>query len=67
MLNYSKIYTISMLYQDFRSLAVTSQAPSPALSVGKSEGESSFIIGSIYARYLHINRKWLLIVCNHNT
>ena len=30
-------------------LKKTSQAPSPALSVGKSEGKSSFIIGSIYA------------------
>ena len=49
MLNYSRIYRISLINEDILSLAVTSQAPSPALSVSKSEGESSFMIGSIYA------------------
>ena len=53
MLNYSKTYIISLINQDLWFLAVTSQAPFPALSVNKSEGESSFMIGSIYAFEFH--------------
>ena len=49
MLNYSKTYRISLIDQDLLSLAVTSQPPSPALTVGNRGGEGSFIIGSIYA------------------
>ena len=49
MLNYSKTYRIPLINQDFGSLAVTSQSPSPALTIPKSEGESLCIIGSIYA------------------
>ena len=48
-LNYIKIYRISLVNKDCLSLAVTSQPPSPALTVSKSEGESLFIIGFIYA------------------
>ena len=32
---------------------MTSQGPFPALSVNKSEGESSFMIGSIYVFEFH--------------
>ena len=49
MLNYSKTYRISSVNKDLFSLAVTSQPPSPALTVSKSEGESLFMIGFIYA------------------
>ena len=48
-LHYSKTYRISLVNKDLLSLAVMSQPPSPALTVSKSEGESLFIIGSIYA------------------
>ena len=48
-LNYSKTYRISLVNKDFLSLAVTSQPPSTALTVSKSEGESLFMIGFIYA------------------
>ena len=48
-LNYSKTDRTSLVNKDFVSLAVTSQPPSPALTVSKSEGESLFIIGFIYA------------------
>ena len=44
-LNYSKTYGISLVNKDFSSLAVTSQPPSPALTVSKSERERLFIIG----------------------
>ena len=47
MLNYSKTYRISLIDWDFCSLAMTSKPPSPALTVGKSEGERLSIIGSI--------------------
>ena len=47
-LNYSKTYKISLVNKDLLPLAVTSQPPSPALTVSKSEGESLFIIGFIY-------------------
>ena len=48
MLNYLKTYKISLINLDYLSLAVMSQPPSPALTVGNSGEESSFIIGSIY-------------------
>ena len=38
-LNYSKTYRISLVNKDCLSLAVTSQPPSPAFIVSKSEGE----------------------------
>ena len=38
-LNYIKTYRISLVNKDLLSLAVTSQPPSPALTVSKSEGE----------------------------
>ena len=44
-LNYSKTYRISFVNKDILSLAVTSQTPSPVLTVSKSEGESLFIMG----------------------
>ena len=44
-----KTYRISLVNTDFLSLAVMSQPRSPALTVSKSEGESLFIIGFIYA------------------
>ena len=44
-LNYSKTYRISLVNKDILSLAVTSQPPSPVLTVSKSEGESLFIMG----------------------
>ena len=49
MLNYSKTYRISLIDKDLCSLAVTSQLPSPALTVCNRGGEGYFIIGSIYA------------------
>ena len=49
MLNYSKTYRMCLINQDLLFLAVTSQPPSPALTVGKSGGESHFIIGSVDA------------------
>ena len=58
-LNYSKTYRISLVNKDFLSLAVTSQPPSPALTVSKSEGECLFIIDLIYARGSHIIMKCL--------
>ena len=64
-LNYSKTYRISLVNQDFSSLAVTSQPPSPALTVSKSEGESLFIIGFIYTRGSHIDMKHLSMSYNH--
>ena len=48
-LNYSKTYRIALVNKDFLSLAVTSQPSAPALTVSKSEGDSHFIIGFIYA------------------
>ena len=48
-LNYSKTYKILLVNKDLLSVAVTSQPPSPALTVSKSEGESLFMIGLIYA------------------
>ena len=44
MLNYSKTYRITLINQDFVSLAVMSQSPSPALTIPKSEGERLCII-----------------------
>ena len=48
-LNYYKTYRIPLVNKDFFSLAVTSQPPSPVLTVNKSEGESLFIMEFIYA------------------
>ena len=48
MLNYSIADRTSLINEDLRPSAVTSQAPSPALTVSKSEGESLFMIGFIY-------------------
>ena len=48
-LNYSKTYRISLVNKDLFPLAVMSQPPSPALTVSKSDMESLFIIGCIYA------------------
>ena len=48
-LNYSKTYRISLVNKDLFPLAVTSQPPSQVFTVSKSERESLFIIGSIYA------------------
>ena len=47
MLNYSKTYRMCMINSDLLSMAVTSQPPSPALTVGKTGGKSHFIIGSV--------------------
>ena len=46
-LNNLKTFIISLVSKDLLSLAVTSQPPSPALTVSKSEGESLVIIGFI--------------------
>ena len=48
-LNHINTYRISLVNKDCLSLAVTSQPPSPALTVSKNEGESLFIIRFIYA------------------
>ena len=48
-LNYLTSYRISLVNKDLLSMTVMSQPPSPALTVSKSEGESLFIIGFIYA------------------
>ena len=42
---YSKTNRIALVNKDLLSLAVTSQPPSPALTVSKSKGERLFIIG----------------------
>ena len=55
MLNYSKEYRISLINKDFLSLAVTSQAPSPVLSVSKiRKGALLCLAPSIHEAYISI-------------